>query len=63
MTGIRLRGVAAGHSHTLTLRWDGRVYSRGDSLVGELGHGDKLAKPSPALVEGLESVHSIAASG
>jgi alpha-tubulin suppressor-like RCC1 family protein len=62
MAGIRMRSVAAGLGHSLALGWDGRVYSWGANSRGQLGHGNQLAKASPALVEALESVRSIAAS-
>jgi alpha-tubulin suppressor-like RCC1 family protein len=62
MAYVRVQSVVAELSHSLALSWDGRVYSWGDKLYGQLGHGDKSARPSPALVEGLEGVRSIAAS-
>jgi alpha-tubulin suppressor-like RCC1 family protein len=62
MAGVRMRSVAAGIYHNLALRWDGRVYSWGNNDRGQQGPEDKLTKPTPALVEGLESVRSIAAS-
>jgi alpha-tubulin suppressor-like RCC1 family protein len=61
MDGVRVRSVAAGDRHSLGLCWDGRVYSWGHNSHGQLGHGDKLARPSPMLVEGLEGVRSLAA--
>jgi alpha-tubulin suppressor-like RCC1 family protein len=62
IAGIRVRSVAAGHYHSLTLGWDGRVYSWGGNWCGQLGHGDTLARPSPTLVKELESVCSVAAA-
>jgi hypothetical protein len=62
MAGVRMRSVAAGLEHSLALGWDGRVYSWGANSRGQLGHGNTLAKASPALVEALEGVRSIAAS-
>jgi alpha-tubulin suppressor-like RCC1 family protein len=61
ISGVRVRGVAAGIAHSLALSWDGRVYAWGGNNMGQLGHGDTLARPVPALVEGLESVRGIAA--
>jgi alpha-tubulin suppressor-like RCC1 family protein len=65
MAGMRMRGVAAGKFHSLALGWDGQLFSWGESSFGQLGHGDNVARPSPVpspvLVEGLESVRSIAA--
>jgi alpha-tubulin suppressor-like RCC1 family protein len=61
MAGVQVRSVAAAVHHSLALAWDGRVYSWGEDWIGELGHGDKLTRPSPTLVEGLESLRGIAA--
>jgi hypothetical protein len=61
MPGIRVRTMVAAHCHSLALGWDGRVYSWGENRHGELGHGDKLTRASPALVEGLVGVRGIAA--
>jgi hypothetical protein len=62
VVGLRMRSVAAGPHHGLALGWDGRVYSWGGNGYGQLGHGDERDRPSPALMEGLESVRSMAAS-
>jgi alpha-tubulin suppressor-like RCC1 family protein len=61
MAGVWVRSVAASFSHSLALGWDGRVYSWGPNGCGQLGHGDKLTRSSPLLVEGLQGVCSIAA--
>jgi hypothetical protein len=64
MAGIRVRSIAAGHSHSLALGWDGRVFAWGRNIYGEygeLGLGDKLPRPAPALVESLEGVLDVAA--
>jgi alpha-tubulin suppressor-like RCC1 family protein len=55
-----MRSVAVGVYHYLALGWDGRVYSWGDNDRGQLGHGDKVHRASPVLVEGLEGVRGIA---
>jgi alpha-tubulin suppressor-like RCC1 family protein len=60
MAGIRVRSATAGFDHSLALSWDGRVYSWGDNLHGQLGHGDTRSKPSPVLVEELDGVRSVA---
>jgi alpha-tubulin suppressor-like RCC1 family protein len=60
MAEVRVRSVVAARDHNLALGWDGRVYSWGSNDHGQLGHGDKLARPSPVLVEGLEGVRGIA---
>jgi hypothetical protein len=61
MAGVRIRSVTAGLNHSLALRWDGVMYSWGDNNRGHLGHGDRLARPSPVLVEGLAGLRGIAA--
>jgi alpha-tubulin suppressor-like RCC1 family protein len=62
LAGLRVRSVTAGSEHSLALSWAGRVFSWGTNRYGQLGHGDKLARPAPALVEGLEGVGGIAAA-
>jgi alpha-tubulin suppressor-like RCC1 family protein len=59
MAGIRVRSLSA-LGHSLALGWDGRVYSWGCNGYGQLGHGDRRYRPSPALVEGLKDVCSVA---
>jgi alpha-tubulin suppressor-like RCC1 family protein len=61
MAEIRVRSVAAGQSHNLALTWDGCVYSWSGNSFGQLGHGDRRNRHSPTLVEGLDSVRSVAA--
>jgi hypothetical protein len=58
MAAVRVRSVAAGSHHGLALVWDGRVHSWGQNTIGCLGHGDKLDRPLPALVEGLQSLRA-----
>jgi alpha-tubulin suppressor-like RCC1 family protein len=62
MAGVRVRSVAAGRCHSFALGWDGRVYSWGQNNRGQLGHGDRLARPTPVLVQGLEGVRGVAAA-
>jgi alpha-tubulin suppressor-like RCC1 family protein len=62
MVEVRMRSVAAGWNHSLALSWDGRVYSWGDNDNEQLGQGDKLARPAPALMEGLGDICSVAAA-
>jgi hypothetical protein len=59
---VRVRSVAAGSCHSLALGWDGLVYSWGENEFGQLGLGDRITKPSPALVEGLEDVRGVVAA-
>jgi alpha-tubulin suppressor-like RCC1 family protein len=62
MAGVRVRSVVAGSDHSLALSWDGRVYSWGLNRHGQLGHGDRHYRCSPAPVEGFDSVHGLAAA-
>jgi alpha-tubulin suppressor-like RCC1 family protein len=62
MSAVRVRSVAAGFHHSLDLGWDGRVYSWGENRLGQLGHGDRLIRPAPALVQGLDGVRGISAA-
>jgi alpha-tubulin suppressor-like RCC1 family protein len=61
MARVRVQSVAAGDYHSFALSWDGRVYSWGFSFHRQLGHGDTLDRPVPALVEGLQNVRSLIA--
>jgi alpha-tubulin suppressor-like RCC1 family protein len=62
MAGVRVQSVAAAFNHSLALGWNGRVYSWGENEFGQLGHGDNLARPLPALVEGLEDLRDVGAA-
>jgi alpha-tubulin suppressor-like RCC1 family protein len=62
MAAVRVRSLAAGSHHSLALGWDGRVHSWGQNLLGSLGHGDQVSRPTPTLVEALDDVRSIAAA-
>ena len=48
--------VAAGLSFTVFLTRQGHVYTCGTNAHGQLGHGDTLDRPTPKLVELLESI-------
>jgi hypothetical protein len=60
MAGVRVRSVAVARRHSLALGWDGRVYSWGDCSGWRLGHARNC--PSPAPVDRLGGVRSIAAN-
>jgi alpha-tubulin suppressor-like RCC1 family protein len=62
MSGIRVRSIAMGRAHTITLGWDGRVHSWGENEYGQLGQGDRLTKLAPALIDGLDGVCFVAAA-
>jgi hypothetical protein len=63
MDAVRVRSVAAGGGHSFAITWDGLVYSWGYNGSGQLGHGDRLTKSTPAVVEGLEGVDQVYAGG
>lgn len=58
---INLLQVAAGLSFTVFLTSHGNVYTCGTNAHGQLGHGDTLDRPTPKVVELLESVVQISA--
>jgi alpha-tubulin suppressor-like RCC1 family protein len=72
MASVRVRSVASGwyymHSvrdgwgYSLALGWDGRLYSWGENTFGQLGHGDRLRRPSPASIQGFAWEHAVAAN-
>lgn len=52
--------VATGLSFTIFLTRQGHVYTCGANSHGQLGHGDTNDRPTPTIVELLESVGAIA---
>ncbi|MDF2713359.1 MAG: S-layer protein [Paenibacillus sp.] len=63
LTGMEIKAVSAGYSHTLVLTVTGDVYSFGSGANGRLGHGDLNDRNSPTKITGLagKTVTSIAA--
>lgn len=61
LKGVPCKQVAAGSSFTVFLTSQGNVYTCGTNSHGQLGHGDTLDRPTPKVVELLESVVHIAA--
>ncbi|XP_057513964.1 ultraviolet-B receptor UVR8-like isoform X1 [Actinidia eriantha] len=59
LKGIPCKQVAAGLSFTMFLTRRGHVYTCGANAHGQLGHGDTLDRPTPTIVEQLESVGSV----
>lgn len=54
--------VAAGYDHSMALSSDGKVYTWGSGVEGQLGHGDGDCQDIPKLVEGLpDDIQSIVA--
>lgn len=53
--------LAAGRAHVLAVDNNGNVRSWGANYDGQLGLGDQVAHPLPALVQGLPRISSVAA--
>ena len=51
LVGIRAKEVACGARHTLIRTEDGRVYSFGCGMFGQLGHGNKEDRLTPTLID------------
>ncbi|XP_052178556.1 ultraviolet-B receptor UVR8 isoform X2 [Diospyros lotus] len=59
LNGIACKQVAAGLNFTMFLTRQGHVYTCGMNAQGQLGHGDTLDRPTPTIVEFLESIGSV----
>ena len=61
----RVVGVAAGGNHSLALTAEGALFSFGNGVSGQLGHGNTARQPQPKRVVALakERVASVAAGG
>ncbi|CAL5423127.1 unnamed protein product [Camellia sinensis] len=59
LKGIPCKQVGAGLSFTMFLTTQGRGYTCGTNAHSQLGHGDTLDRPTPTIVELLESVGSV----
>ncbi|XP_059661527.1 ultraviolet-B receptor UVR8 isoform X2 [Cornus florida] len=59
LKGVACKQVSAGLSFTVFLTRQGHVYTCGTNTHGQLGHGDILDRPTPKIVELLESVGSV----
>merc|ERR1712166_654215 len=53
LTGMRVIQVSAGFTQTVVITLDGRLFSFGRGLQGQLGHGNEENETTPRLVEGL----------
>eukprot|EP00752_Nemacystus_decipiens_P017544 g15723.t1 len=53
LVGKRVGHVACGGFHSAAILESGELYTWGGGEHGQLGHGDKVNKTSPTLVEGL----------
>ena len=54
LIGVKVKMVSCGEDHTAVCTEDGHMYTFGKGKHGQLGHGDKENKTSPALVHALE---------
>ena len=55
LMGARPRQIACGGFHTAVITDDGKIYTFGGGEHGQLGHGDKVNKLKPTLVQSLEN--------
>jgi alpha-tubulin suppressor-like RCC1 family protein len=53
--------LAAGHSHSLAIKNDGRLYTWGSNSRGQLGNGRTWSSSTPVHLNGLSNVSLIAA--
>ena len=60
LSGKTITAIAAGSFHSLALTDEGRVYSWGYNLNGQLGDGTEVSRSNPMPVEGLTGAVSIA---
>ena len=54
--GKTVRSVSCGHSHTVFLQQDGRVWVTGLNNCGQLGLGHITNQTTPQMVDSLEQV-------
>lgn len=59
LKGLPCKQVAAGLNFTVFLTRKGHVYTCGTNTHGQLGHGDTVDKPTPKIVQLLESVGTV----
>ncbi|KAH0535397.1 uncharacterized protein LOC123267719 [Cotesia glomerata] len=63
LLGTIIRGVAAGHAHTLALSAEGQVYAFGCNIFGQLGTGSNVKSSVPAVINLLPEPMVDIASG
>lgn len=56
LLGKRPKQIACGGFHSAVVTEDGKMYTFGGGEHGQLGHGDKVNKVKPTLVQALEGV-------
>jgi len=54
--GKQPKQISCGGFHTAVITEDGKVYTHGGGEHGQLGHGDKVNKLKPTLVQALEGM-------
>lgn len=52
--------VACGRYHSLAVTYDGRLFTWGQGVSGQLGHGSTVSTSTPTMVKGLCGVKSVA---
>ena len=57
LEGVDAVRVSAARYHALAVSRDGRVYTWGGGLYGQLGHGDRYPRFEPTLVAALARVN------
>ena len=57
LRGVKVAAVAAGSYHSLVVA-EGKAYSFGDGVMGQLGHGDRHEHLAPKRIAALERVQS-----
>jgi hypothetical protein len=57
LVDVKVTMVSCGENHTTVCTEDGHVYAFGNGEYGQLGHGDKEYKFSPAQVQALVGKH------
>ena len=60
--GRRVVAVSAGVYHSLAITADGAVWSWGDAVAGQLGHGGMESRLLPSKIEALEGRRVVAVS-
>jgi len=56
LLGKRPKQVACGGFHTAVITEEGRMYTFGGGEHGQLGHGDRVNKVKPTIVQALEGI-------
>jgi len=56
---VKLRAVACGFQHSMALTPSGFVYSWGLNIYGQLGVGDFVDRPEPALIKSIADIQVV----